>query len=1007
VAISLGGFVVACGPWLAVRAANDAPDERAPIRIEGDYSQEWTTDGEAVAILRGKCRISQGSQSVVAEKAVVWLRQEGVVPTGATTDRPTVNGPRQSTLTAYFEENVVAGGGDPANPDAFRTMAFRTSGNVDLQIGRRIEEPDGPLDPLYQRAEERRDSRARPVQQAQFLDRFNSPAAPGQGPPPGPPGGGSEIRRVRIFPRSAVPYNVLSYQNAKTTPPEQIWVLTGGVSLLVDGVQQFGTVDLAADRMVIWTQMAQEGEEFRAETLQTRDTPFQVYLEGNIVIRQGRNVVRAAQAVYDAREDRGLLHNAELRSFVPELDGNVRLRAEQIRQLSQKSFQAKNAWTTGSQFGQPGYRLQSSEVFLDYRVRDPWIGTGRSTIDPLTGAPQSNEVPWVTSLDNTVYLENAPVGFVPYISGPVENPNVPLKTFSFQQDRILGTQVRTAWDVFQLLGMTPPRGGELLLNLDYFSERGPGIGLNGKYAGQNLGGVPGRYFGDGLGYYIHDTGKDNLGADRRSLEPPRNDRGRLSLHHRHEFPDDLTLLAEIGLLSDRNFLEQYYEKEFDRQKDVETLLYLNKRLDNVGLSGLVRANPTDFEYQTQWLPRGDLYVLSEPLLGGALTWSSHTSAGYAHLQNADRPTDPQDLFTPIPFFTDAEGVVAMTRHELNAPFNLGPIQVVPYVMGEAAYWGDDFTGDSLDRFVANAGVRGSVMFTRIFPYVRSDVFGLDGLAHKIRLEAEYSWIDSTTSLSQVPQYNEFDDNAQERFRERLVVNTFNGVLPPTFESRFYAVRNGAGATVTAPYHELIDDQQVARLAIRQRLQTKVGPPDRRRVRDWMLLDLEAAVFPDATRDNFGETLGLLGAKYAWNVSERTTLLASAFYDLFDDAQQLWTLGINSQRSERGSVFVGLRQVKGGNLDSEILTASYSYRMSEKWISTMGTAYDIKESRNVGQSLTITRVGADFLFHLGANYDTSKNNAGIAIAVEPRFGGFGGGGSGFNNPQLSNLLGATR
>src|SRR5262249_48718662 len=99
----------------------------------------------------------------------------------------------------------------------------------------------------------------------------------------------------------------------------------------------------------------------------------------------------------------------------------------------------------------------------------------------------------------------------------------------------------------------------------------------------------------------------------------------------------------------------------------------------------------------------------------------------------------------------------------------------------------------------------------------------------------------------------------------------------------------------------------------------------------------------------------------------------------------WNLGILTQRSERGSLYVGLRQVKGGPIDSEILTASYSYRMSPKWISTFGTAFDLKEGRNVGRSLTVTRVGADFLIHMGANIDTSKGNAGIQLSLEPRFG----------------------
>src|SRR4029077_8858555 len=128
------------------------------------------------------------------------------------------------------------------------------------------------------------------------------------------------------------------------------------------------------------------------------------------------------------------------------------------------------------------------------------------------------------------------------------------------------------------------------------------------------------------------------------------------------------------------------------------------------------------------------------------------------------------------------------------------------------------------------------------------------------------------------------------------------------------------------------------------------------------------------RDDFGQRFGLLTARYAWNVSPRTSILADALYDLFPNAPQLWNVAILSQRSERGSVYLGLRELRGGGqLDSEILTASYSYQMSPKWISTMGPAYDPAENRNAGQSFTITRVGVDFIVSVAGNYDVSTGN----------------------------------
>jgi len=68
---------------------------------------------------------------------------------------------------------------------------------------------------------------------------------------------------------------------------------------------------------------------------------------------------------------------------------------------------------------------------------------------------------------------------------------------------------------------------------------------------------------------------------------------------------------------------------------------------------------------------------------------------------------------------------------------------------------------------------------------------------------------------------------------------------------------------------------------------------------------------------------------------------------------------------------------------------------------MSAAYDIREGQNRGESFMITRVGADFLFHVGAVFDPNKNNVGFAFSFEPRFGNFGGAGG---PQQLSSLMG---
>ena len=822
------------------------------------------------------------------------------------------------------------------------------------------------------------------------------------------------LRRVRFSARSfAMPFSVQSFESKNTTPPEQVTLLTGGVNVLVDGlvlggVEGLGTIDLSADRVVIWSDTTENGQ-FSPEMLQRPDAKLQVYLEGNIVIRQQSrfaefgdlevsNVIHASRAFYDARENRALILDAELQSYAPSLDAGVRVRAERLRQNSMQSYHAQNAWFTTSQYGQPGYRIQASDIFLEPR---PEIPLPRQ-VDPETGESMPRDTYWMTALNTQLLVGEVPLFYLPQVTAPLGDPGIPITAVAVGQDRVFGTQLRTRWDAFRLFGIQRPEGVDANwgLQLDYLSERGPAVGTDGRYSGVDSYGN--RFGGAGLGYYIHDSGNDNLGLDRRALAPSDPNRGLLQWQHRHFFEAyNMTLDAELGGASDRNFRESYREKEFDTGKDLETLAYLRQQPDeNWMWSLLVRPTVNQFENNTAWLPRGDLYFLGEPLFGGLLNWSSHSSAAFASVNQANAPTNPLDIFSPLPYYTDANGLVAMTRHEVEMPFNLGPIKLAPYAMGEAAFWGDSFTSQSIDRLYGRGGLRGSLQFGRVFPQIQSDIFNLDGLAHKVVLDADYSFSGSTRDLSTIPQWNEFDDNAQERFRSRFILNEFGGVLPGQFDPRFYAVRSGAGSSVTSPYHELVDDQQVLRLGMRQRLQTKVGPPDRQRIKDWMLLDLGVSYFPSANRDNFGEDFGLFSTRYIWNVGDRTSIIAGSLYDFFDNGQQLWHAGVQNQRGLRGSVYVGLRQIKGGPIDSRILTASYSYAMSPKWVSTASAAYDLGENRNRGQSLTITRVGEWMLFHVGANYDASKNNPGIMFWVEPRLGGR----NNVSSTQLSSLLG---
>ncbi len=953
-------------------------DIQQPILISGKYEETFASEEGQVHLIVGRATLTQGNFKLSGTNLAVFISR---------TD--------SGFEAGVYGEEVAIDSHAGHRDHAFKAVRLESLQAPQFDVKESI--PGSKDNPLLRKAVNRlypgADGEVATVSLQLPQDSFTVPLPATQS------NGNSSTRRVQIRRRSSDSLQFDSFESNETVPAEQVLIISGGVNVLVEGLDNVpfgseeispGVVDLSADRVVVWTQ-AGEGPALEAggQVMQPKESKLQVYLEGNIVIRQNKNVIHATHAFFDANSDRALMLNAELRAFLPTTGSDFRLRAKRMRMLSRDRFHAQNAWATTSPYGEPGYRIEASDIFV---APGPGLFSGT---DPFTGQPVMKQSTWVTSHNNKFVVGDTPVFFLPKISGPAEDPGIPLRRAVVTSDSIFGVQVKTVWNMNRLFGLPKMPGMEWDLLANYMSKRGPGVGTAVDYSGTNN---LGSYQGKGIGMYQYDSGNDNLGLDRRNLVPESSNRGEITYRHRQNLPGDALVFGEIGYLSDRNYLEQYNEIRFDTEKDVETVLGVRQDLGAYSAMLWGRADLTGFEATTDWLPRADLYSFSQPLFNGLLYWSSHTSAGYADSQQLQPPTDMNDPYTPLgmTYNTNGSGLVAMTRHELTAPVMVGPINLEPFVMGEAAYWQQGFTpdatwhpggtNDSVNRYLMNTGVRARLTATRVFPFVRSDILNLNGLAHKHDTLLEYAYTQSSQDLNQIAQYNEIDDNAQERFRARYTTQVFPGVVPAEFNPRNYALRNGAGLWTSAPYHEVADNFQVLRLSFRNRLQTKVGPTNAPRIRDWMILENGAAYFPKSDRDNFGQDFGLLFNHYRWNLSDRTSVLADANWDLFENAQNLWSVGVLSQRSLRGSVYLGYRQVKATNyLDSQTLIGSYSYQMSPKWISTASCAYDVAAGEARGTSVTVSRVGLDWILHMGVGLDFSKSNVGFGVSLEPRFG----------------------
>ncbi len=449
----------------------------------------------------------------------------------------------------------------------------------------------------------------------------------------------------------------------------------------------------------------------------------------------------------------------------------------------------------------------------------------------------------------------------------------------------------------------------------------------------------------------------------------------------------------MGLISDRNFLEQYYEQEWDEEKDETTgVELLQQRGDHSwSVSADVRAN--DFFTQTEWLPRFDHFWIGHPLLSNWVNWTEHTNVGYARLRTLTEPLNSSQAATQDPlawergFGEQYEGLRAASRQELSLPLDLGPSRIVPYVLGEAAHWTQDLEGNEVSRLFGQAGIRAALPFWRTDPTVRSTLFNLNGMVHKVVLEADLFWSEADLAMDRLPLYDPLDDDAVEYFRRTFCANVFDclpgSTVPLPFDERYYALRSGLQRWVTSPSTEVADDLTTMRLAARQRWQTKRGLPGQQRIVDWITLDLEGFVYPDAERDNFGQEVGLLSYDFRWHLGDRFTVLSDGQCDFFADG--LRTISVSAMVTRPGELryLFGARSIEGP-ISSTLLYGSTSCRLSPKWIINYGSTLDLGSTGNIGQRGEIVRVGESFLVGLGFNYDASRDNFGVQFGIEPRF-----------------------
>ncbi|MFQ5462183.1 MAG: LPS assembly protein LptD, partial [Phycisphaerae bacterium] len=628
-----------------------------------------------------------------------------------------------------------------------------------------------------------------------------------------------------------------------------------------------------------------------------------IYLEGDVQMQQGPITVRADRLYYDFVHEKALILDAVVHTAIEGRNVTLYVRASEVRQRQANEFTANDAVLTTSEFYTPHYHLAAREVRL----------INRTPLEP-TGKRGTLRAGTFEIKDVSFRASNVPLLWWPYLTGNIDTSESAIRSLRTGFSEDFGVEKELDLHLFNVLGLETPDGFDGTLSIDYFSERGPAVGVDVDYEQE-------RYYGLWRSYLIHDDGEDNLGRRRR--ETARSDtRGRTLLRHRQYLEDDWQLTFELSYISDESFLEEFFEKEFDNDKKQETLVYLKKQRDNWALTLTAQTRVMDFTTQTERFPEVAFFLEGEPV-GSWGTLYSENRVGFLRF----RPADQSFFDFLVDGRTDSSGMVgrADTRQEISVPLDLGPVRVVPFASVRGTAYDDSPEEGGLGRLMGTAGVRGSLYLWRVYPEARSELFDINGVRHIVKPDFT-AWAAGS------------NHDAEDLF---------------PFDS-----------TVAGEMVDSIDGVSGVQLGVRQRWQTKRGYAENRRTVDFLTLDVELGLFDDATDRHFtnGYTSfsrpensiarNYVNSAMVWRVNDRTTLLSELNYDLNDGEVDVFNLSLAVERSPRMSYLIGYRYIE--ETDSNLAAFDMNYRLSEKHTLAFRELFDLQSGRTLDFTVGLIR-----------------------------------------------------
>jgi len=707
------------------------------------------------------------------------------------------------------------------------------------------------------------------------------------------------------------------------------------------------TLELMADSAVIF--YADKTEPNNASTeLASNNAVKGVYLCGDVIMTEGSRTIRAAEAYYDFVKKQALMIKPVITIYDPQRGIPVYIRAEKIRQLSETQFSGENVTMTNSEFYVPQISATASKVFI----------TDTTTIDQAAGKLDSHSYDAV--MDNVkMKMNDKTVFWWPRMRGNTESSDLPLKRARFSKDGTFGTSVETEWYLARVLGYKEPYGVESTLMLDTYSKRGTGAGADIDYKRE-------KYFGNVNGYVINDKGEDDLGRNRKNLEPEDSMRGMFNFQHRHFLPEHWQLTLESSYISDETFLEAFRREEYFEGRGRETSAHLKWIKDNQAFAVLGRWRINDWADQLEDLPSAQYHLTGQSLWNDKLTLYNDSMLG----RFRQRVGENHNFYLKDEYYT-----FGYNRTEIDFPLQYKKGSIVPFIAGTYGY--DDRSGFSQDatagtgpegeqnNFIGEAGVRTSTQFWKHYNY-DSQFWDVHGLRH--------------------------------------------------------IVKPYATASVFAENSKYVEQRDVVTLGVLQRWQTKRGLGDKQRLIDWMRLNLEYTKVSDPSDDRradrtlwnnpfvpmstlvapgiynsdlggnyrtfevFGPQRDSVNGDYIWRLSDTTAILSDFNWDVQDADIEQFDIGLSKMVWPNLSLYLGTRYMRSVEIDnkkgSNAFTFAATYKLTPRYMLAFAHQYDFERNGLISTEFSLIRRYNRFFYALTYSVDESLDNRTISLTMWP-------------------------